>query len=209
MLDMAAQTVYLDATDRSVGSDMTREDILEAAAQVFREKGFHGASMADIAASVNLQKASLYHHVASKQEILLELLERALTTLADEISKVSEEALPADQKLRQMIRVYLQLLAEYPDLSSVLLFEHRSLDKKAHARHVPHRDHFEALWRDVVNEGRREKIFECPDSGIAVRALMGTMNWTLTWYRPDGGLSINKIADEYADLFLKGLMKKA
>ncbi len=209
MLDMAAQTVYLDATDRSVGSDMTREDILEAAAQVFREKGFHGASMADIAASVNLQKASLYHHVASKQEILLELLERALTTLADEISKVSEQALPADQKLRQMIRVYLQLLAEYPDLSSVLLFEHRSLDKKAHARHVPHRDHFEALWRDVVNEGRREKIFECPDSGIAVRALMGTMNWTLTWYRPDGGLSINKIADEYADLFLKGLMKKA
>jgi TetR/AcrR family transcriptional regulator, cholesterol catabolism regulator len=209
MLDMAAQTVYLDATDRSVGSNMTREDILEAAAQVFRKKGFHGASMADIAASVNLQKASLYHHVASKQEILLELLERALTTLADEISKVSEQALPADQKLRQMIRVYLQLLAEYPDLSSVLLFEHRSLDKKAHARHVPHRDHFEALWRDVVNEGRREKIFECPDSGIAVRALMGTMNWTLTWYRPDGGLSINKIADEYADLFLKGLMKKA
>ncbi|MGZ6316121.1 MAG: TetR family transcriptional regulator [Anaerolineales bacterium] len=188
---------------------MTREDILEAAAQVFRRKGFHGASMADIAASVNLQKASLYHHVASKQEILLELLERALTTLADEISKVSGQALPADQKLRQMVRVYLQLLAEYPDLSSVLLFEHRSLDKKAHARHVPHRDHFEALWRDVVNEGRRDKIFECQDSGIAVRALMGTMNWTLTWYRPDGGLSINKIADEYADLFLKGLMKKA
>ncbi len=188
---------------------MTREDILEAAAQVFRKKGFHGASMADIAASVNLQKASLYHHVASKQEILLELLERALSTLADEVSKVSMQALPADQKLRQMIRVYLQLLAEYPDLSSVLLFEHRSLDKKAHARHVPHRDHFEALWRDVVNEGRREKIFECPDAGIAVRALMGTMNWTLTWYRPDGGLSIHKIADEYADLFLKGLMKKA
>ena len=161
MLDTAVQKVYLGGTDRSVGSDMTREDILEAAAQVFRKKGFHGASMADIAASVNLQKASLYHHVTSKQEILLELLERALTTLADEVSKVSGQTLPADQKLRQMIRVYLQLLAEYPDLSSVLLFEHRSLDKKAHARHVPHRDHFEALWRDVVNEGRREKIFEC------------------------------------------------
>jgi AcrR family transcriptional regulator len=187
---------------------MTRDDILDAAAQVFREKGFHGASMADIAESVNLQKASLYHHVSSKQDILLELLERALSMLDDEISSVSKQALPADQKLRQMIRAYLQALAEYPDLSSVLLFEHRSLDKKAHARHVPHRDRFEGLWRDVVNEGRRAKLFDCPDSGLVVRAIMGTMNWTLTWYRPDGSQSITRIADEYADLFLNGLTKK-
>ncbi len=186
---------------------MTRDDILDAAAQVFRKKGFHGASMADIADSVNLQKASLYHHVSSKQEILLELLERALGLLEEQISQVAIQPLPADQKLRQMIRAYLQALAEYPDLSSVLLFEHRSLDKKNHARHVPHRDRFEGLWRDVVNEGRRTKVFDCPDAGLAVRALMGTMNWTLTWYHPDGAMSITKIADEYADLFLKGLLK--
>mgnify|MGYP005816089557 CR=1 FL=1 len=187
---------------------MTRDDILEAAAQVFRQKGFHGASMADIADSVNLQKASLYHHVSSKQEILLELLERALDVLEQQISAVARQPLPPEQKLRLMIRAYLQALAEYPDLSSVLLFEHRSLDKKNHARHVPHRDRFEALWRDVVSEGRRARVFHCPDTGLAVRALMGTMNWTLTWYRPDGPLPITRIADEYADLFLNGLMKK-
>ncbi len=95
---------------------MTRDDILDAAAQVFRKKGFHGASMADIANSVNLQKASLYHHVSSKQEILLELLERALGLLEEQILQVSSQPLPADQKLRQMIRAYLQALAEYPDL---------------------------------------------------------------------------------------------
>ena len=188
---------------------MTRDDILDAAAQVFRQKGFHGASMADIAESVNLQKASLYHHVASKQELLVELLERALDTLGEQIQRVSSQPLPADEKLRLMIRAYLQALAEYPDLSAVLLFEHRSLDKKTHARHVPHRDRFEALWRDVLNEGRRAKIFHCPDTGLAVRALMGTMNWTLTWYRPGGALSITRIADEYADLFLHGMMDTA
>lgn len=187
---------------------MTREDILDAAAQVFREKGFHGASMADIADAVQLQKASLYHHVSSKQEILLELLDRALAMLTDEISRVSNQPLPADQKLRQMMRAYLQALAEYPDLSAVLLFEHRSLDKKNHARHVPHRDRFEGLWRDVLNEGKRAKLFVCPDTGLAVRALMGIMNWTLTWYRPDGPLPMTKIADEYADLFLGGLIRK-
>lgn len=188
---------------------MTRDDILDAAAQVFRKKGFHGASMADIADTVKLQKASLYHHVTSKQEILLELLERALAMLEAEISGVANQDLPPDRKLRAMIRAYLQALAEYPDLSAVLLFEHRSLDKKNHARHVPHRDRFEAIWRDVVNEGKRTKVFDCPDTGLAVRALMGTMNWTLTWYRPDGSLLITRIADEYADLFLSGLMKKA
>ncbi|HEX2998291.1 MAG TPA: TetR/AcrR family transcriptional regulator, partial [Anaerolineales bacterium] len=107
---------------------MTREDILEAAAQVFRQKGFHGASMQDIAKAVSLQKASLYHHVSSKQEILLALLDRALELLLERIAPIAVQELPADKKLREMIRVYLQILTENTDLSAVLLFEHRSLE---------------------------------------------------------------------------------
>ena len=186
---------------------MTRNDILDAAAQVFRKKGFHGASMSAIADAVNLQKASLYHHVESKQEILLALLDRALGMLTDHIAAISAQNIPADQKLRQMIRGYLSTLAENADLTAVLLFEHRSLDKKSHTRHVPQRDRFEELWRDVLNDGVREKIFVCNDTGMVVRALMGVMNWSLTWYRPEGGKSIEEIADEYADLFFHGLLK--
>ncbi len=186
---------------------MTRDDILDAAAQVFRQKGFNGASMQDIAEAVNLQKASLYHHVTSKQEILLALLDRALGMLTDHIAGIAAQDLPVDQKLRQMMCAYLIALADNSDLSSVLLFEHRSLDKKSHARHVPQRDKFEGLWREVINEGVRTKVFECADAGVAVRALMGVMNWTLTWYRPNGGKTIEKIADEYADLMFHGLLK--
>ena len=186
---------------------MTRDDILDAAAQVFRQKGFHGASMSAIAEAVNLQKASLYHHVTSKQEILLALLDRALGMLTDHIADIAAQDIPADQKLRQMMRAYLIALADNSDLSSVLLFEHRSLDKKSHARHVPQRDKFERLWRNVIDEGVRTEIFSCDDSGVAVRALMGVMNWTLTWYRPEGGKSIEKVADGYADLMFHGLLK--
>lgn len=186
---------------------MNREDILDAAAQVFRQKGFHGASMSDIAGVVNLQKASLYHHVSSKQEILLALLDRALGMLTNHIAGVACQPIPVDQKLRQMIHAYLSALADNSDLSAVLLFEHRSLDKKLHARHVPQRDKFEALWRDVFNEGVRSKIFECADVDMAVRALMGVMNWTLTWYRPEGSKSIEQIADGYTDLLFHGLLK--
>jgi TetR/AcrR family transcriptional regulator, cholesterol catabolism regulator len=187
---------------------MTREDILDAAALVFRQKGYGGASMADIASAVNLQKASLYHHISSKQEILLALLDRALEMLTSRITPILEKSIPADEKLRQMILVYLQSLAENPDLSSVLLFEHRSLDRKSHARHVPHRDRFEALWREVLNEGVKSNLFACQDSGLALRGLMGTLNWTLTWFRPDGGLSIEEIGNQYADLLFHGLLVK-
>jgi AcrR family transcriptional regulator len=186
---------------------MTRDDILDAAAQVIRQKGFHGASMADIAKAVDLQKASLYHHVSSKQEILLDLLDRALEMLHKQINAIAKQPLPADEKLHQMIQTYLRLLAENGDLSAVLLFEHRSLEPDQHARHIPNRDRFETLWRDVIKDGVREGLFTCPDVALAVRALMGVLNWTLTWYHPDGSLSIEQIADQYTDLLQNGLKK--
>src|SRR5215813_1045164 len=142
---------------------MTREDILEAAAQVFRQKGFHGASMNDIANASSLKKTSLYHHVSSKQEILLEILDRALQLLLERISSITNQNIPADKKLRLMIREYLQILVENIDLAAVLLFEHRALERKHHARHVPNRDKFEALWRDAIGEGVRAKLFKCDD----------------------------------------------
>lgn len=186
---------------------MTREDILEAAAQVFRQKGFHGASMQDIAKAVNLQKPSLYHHVSSKQDILLALLNRALELLLERISPITSQDIPADKKLQQMIRAYLRILAENTDLSAVLLFEHRSLERKQHARHVPHRDKFEALWRDVLEEGVAAKRLVCEDPALATRAILGILNWTITWYHPDGELEIDEIADRYSNLLLNGLCK--
>ena len=186
---------------------MTRDDILEAAAQVFRQKGFHGASMADIAEAVNLQKASLYHHVSSKQEILFEILDRALELLLERISPLARRDLPADERLRQMICEYLQILAENTDLSAVLLFEHRSLDGRQHARHLPNRDKFEALWREVLQDGVRTKRLVCEDVAVTARAILGIMNWTITWYRPNGALTIRQIADQYSNLLLNGLLK--
>jgi TetR/AcrR family transcriptional regulator, cholesterol catabolism regulator len=186
---------------------MTRDDILEAAAQVFRQKGFHGASMADIAEAVNLQKASLYHHVSSKQEILFELLDRALELLLERISPIASLDLPADERLCRMIREYLQILAENTDLSTVLLFEHRSLEGRQHARHIPSRDKFENLWRDVLKDGVRSRQFVCDDIALSARAILGILNWTITWYKPNGPLTIEQIADHYSNLLLNGLKK--
>jgi TetR/AcrR family transcriptional regulator, cholesterol catabolism regulator len=186
---------------------MTRDDILEAAAQVFRQKGFHGASMANIAEAVNLQKASLYHHVSSKQEILFELLDRALELLLERITPIASMELPADERLWRMIHEYLQILAENTDLSAVLLFEHRSLEGRQHARHVPNRDKFEDLWRNILRDGVRTRQFVCDDIPLTARAILGILNWTITWYKPNGPLTVEQIADHYSNLLLNGLKK--
>lgn len=186
---------------------MNREDILEAAAQVFRQKGFHGASMKDIADAASLRKASLYHHVSSKQEILHEILDRALQLLLERISSITTQNIPADKKLRLMIREYLQILVENIDLATVLLFEHRALERRQHARHIPNRDKFETLWKDVITEGVSTGLLRCDNPALITRALLGQLNWTITWYRPDGALTIEEVADQYSDLLLNGLLK--
>ncbi len=187
---------------------MTRDEILVAAAQIFSQKGFHATSMQDIAQAVNLQKASLYHHVSSKQEILVEVLDRALDLLIERMEQVMEQPLAPDEKLRQAMLVYLTALLEHRDLAVVLFLEHRSLEPEFHARHIPRRDRFERLWRVLIQQGLDAGLFCCVDPGMAVRALLGVANWTITWYRPQGSLSPQEIAEQFAGLFLNGLLKR-
>jgi AcrR family transcriptional regulator len=187
---------------------MTRDEILEAAAQVFRHKGFHGASMQDIAEAVHLQKASLYHHVSSKQEILLALLDRALDLLFECLEPLTRSPAPAPEKLRQMILTYLRTLTEEIDLAAVLLLEHRSLEPELRNRHIPKRDRFEQLWREVLEQGKTEGVFVVADVPLTARAILGILNWTITWYRSDGAFSVQQIGEMYADLLLNGLLKR-
>jgi AcrR family transcriptional regulator len=175
---------------------------------VFRQKGYHGASMADIAEAVQLQKASLYHHFSSKQEILVELLNRALVMLIEGMSTVLALDAPADEKMRRAMCAYLQILSEQGDLVSVLLLEHRSLDLEYHPRHIPNRDRFEQMWRDLIQEGVDTGVFHCDNIPMTARGLLGVMNWTITWYRPDGALSTDEIANHFANVFLNGLKNK-
>jgi len=187
---------------------MTRDDILDAAAQIFSQKGYHGTSMQDIALAVNLQKGSLYYHVSSKQEILLELLNRGLDLLIERVNAALEEPASPDERLRRAMRIYLQTLAEYQDLAVVLLLEHRSLEPEFHNRHIPRRDRFERIWRDLIVAGQESGIFSCAHPSLTARALLGVMNWTVTWYNRDGALSSNEIAEQFANLFLLGLIAR-
>jgi AcrR family transcriptional regulator len=185
---------------------MTRDDILDAAARIFSQKGFHAASMQDIAEAVNLKKGSLYYHVSSKQEILLALLDEALDLLIDCIGEVTRMPLSPEQKLRLSMVTYLNTLLERKDLAAILLLEHRSLDADLKAQHIPRRDRLEKLWKDMVKEGIDSGIFIDNDPGFVTRSILGMLNWTITWYRADGVLDPTSIAGQYADLVMLGII---
>jgi len=187
---------------------MTRDEILAAAVQIFGQKGFHATSMQEIAEAVNLQKASLYHHVSSKQEILVDVLDQALDLFIANMQVVMQSPLPPDDMLRQAMQTYMVTILQQRDLASVLLLEHRSLEPELHARHIPRRDRFEGLWRDLIHQGVEAGCYFAVDPAMTARALLGVMNWVITWYSPQGNLTPEQISSQYADLFLKGLMRR-
>lgn len=187
---------------------MSKQLILEAAALIFSQKGYHATSMQDIANAVDLKKASLYHHISSKQAILLALLNQALDLVIAQVDEALSIEAPYPEKLRRAMRTYLETLAANRELSAVLLFEYRSLEGQRFSQHTIRRDRFEHLWRDQIQLGVEAGIFQCQAPAQAARALLGMMNWTITWYHPDGPSSPQEIADQYAGMFINGLLTR-
>jgi len=185
---------------------MQRAEIVQAAAQIFREKGYHATSMQDIADAVHLQKASLYHHVESKQEILVEILNHALDRVTTDITAVVDSDLSPTEKLRLALRAYTTILIEDRDLATVLLLEYRGLDPKLLARHIARRDQVDRLWRKIVQSGIDAGEFRSVDPTMTSLALLGVQNWMITWFHKDGRLTPTQASDGFADLFLKGLL---
>jgi AcrR family transcriptional regulator len=184
---------------------MQRDEIILSAAQIFREKGFHATSMQDIADSVQLQKASLYHHINSKQEILLEVLDRALDVLIEDIEPIVASDHSSEEKLRLAMTRYIERMTASADLAAVLLLEHRSLEPNLRARHISRRDRFEELWRQIVREGIERGEFRPMDPAVVTFALLGVQNWLITWYREGGQMSGPQFADQFAEIFLHGM----
>jgi hypothetical protein len=79
------------------------------------------------------------------------------------------------------------------------------LEPEYQSLHFPKRDAFEGIWRKLIQEGIEQGVFTCAHPSLTARALLGVMNWTITWYRKDGALAAQEISEQFADLFLHGL----
>jgi TetR/AcrR family transcriptional regulator, cholesterol catabolism regulator len=183
-----------------------RERIARAGGRLFRDKGYHGTSMADIGDAVGLRKASLYSHVATKQEMLRDLVERGAALFMEGIAPIAQSTDPAPIRLRQAMRMHLRVVGEHPDLAGVFLHEWRQLEGEALARVGDLRDRYERTWRSMIEDGIGEgRLRGDLDARFAALALLSAANWSYQWYDPHGPLSSDDVADRFTELALSGM----
>lgn len=187
---------------------VTRDDIIEAAIALFREHGYHGTSMRDIARAVGIKKASLYHHFEGKQELLLTILDTGLERLITPLEEILAAEMSPEAKLRAAVHHHASLIANYPGAAALFLYEDRALEEPLRARYVARRDAFEGFFRQILQEGMQDGTFRNGDVAMSTQALLGMVNWMTRWYRPEGRLSVEEIAETFADLFLCGQLAK-
>ncbi len=191
--------------DQTVNS----QDILEAAAHVFHEHGYHGATMQDISAAVGLTAGSLYHHFkGGKEAILVAVLEAGLDQVTAAVRCIAESALSPEERLRRAIRAHVLSVTNNVSVAALMIFEMRTTLSLPDVpqKYLAQRDAFEGLYRQMIAEGIETGIFRPVDVGLFTRTMMGASNWVSVWYRPGGRLKGAAIADQVADIFLSALM---
>jgi AcrR family transcriptional regulator len=184
------------------------EEVYRAALRLFRQKGYHATSMQDIAAAVGLYKGSLYHYIGGKEDLLVEVFERAMATLLADVERiVADTSLRPSAQLRLIVQAHVEAVSENLDALTVYLHEFRALAGESLAKVRAQRDRYAQLVSEIVNRGVRIGEFETPDVGITTLGLLGMCNWVCQWYRPGGRLGPGEIGGYFADLVLVGLSR--
>ncbi len=182
--------------------------MLHAASRAFRAKGFHDASMRDIAAALGMTVGNLYYYFESKRHLLAFCQDDTLTRLLDSVShaaRVKRHGLTADQRLWLLIVGHVVCLNESVP-GSLAHLEVEQLPSRARRPMLDRRDRYERRLRAVVSEGIAERRFRKVDPKVAVLAILGGLNWTVRWFRPDGRLSARDLGEQIAEQFVRGLL---
>jgi len=182
-----------------------RAVIIKSAAHVFGRKGFHATTMEEIAAELEVTKASLYYYFSTKEELLYEV---HLLSMQDVLGRVERIRTVSDSPVAQLeaaITEHLRVLAgDYE--GAFMLQQEYDLPKEYRLEVVRLRDRYERALLEIVQRGERQRVFRVKDARIAVRMLLGSINWFLRWYRANGRLTVDEIAAAYVDFAFYGLL---
>jgi TetR/AcrR family transcriptional regulator, cholesterol catabolism regulator len=179
-----------------------RELILKTAARLFREKGYEGTSVRDLANAVNIQSGSLFFHFSSKEEILLSILESGLIRAIAILNRNLAGAHTPREKLAALLHGQLRaILVEERDAFTTVLTDWRTLSPRSRKKVIALRDEYEGHVKKVLDELSATGVIP-PDNRMFRLFLLGAMNWTVQWYRPDGDLTVDELADGLLELVL-------
>jgi TetR/AcrR family transcriptional regulator, cholesterol catabolism regulator len=186
-----------------------KEQIIKAAEKLFKDKGFEGTSMRNIASSVGIEAASLYSHIKSKDELLDTICFRMADELIKSIDEVNDMYFNAEEKLRMAITNHVKIIAGDLNASSVFLKEWRHLTKPRLKEFIALRNRYEEGFTKILMNGEHENVFNAPDKKFAVLTILSAVNWIVEWYNPKGKMSPDEVAEHLADFILTGLRVKS
>jgi len=178
--------------------------ILSVAASLISKKGFKGTSLQEIADKVGLHKSTLFHYFKNKEELLLEILTKAIDEVSLNLKRIiAEKEIAPEEKLKKAIGSHLILLSEHFDNVNVYLNDFRSLSKKNQAVYLDKRKEYQKDFEKIIVEMKRKGHFKGLDSTIVTFGLLGMLNWVIKWYHPEGSLSPTEIGDVFYRMVTK------
>lgn len=181
-----------------------RQAVLREAAASFTTKGYHATSLSEVAASLGVTKAALYHYFPNKNALLMACFARAMEVCFESLARGRREGANGREKLLLTLTLYLSNIID--ELSCcVVLMEEQALEPEDRAKLVADRDRFEAALRDLVREGIRDgSIVRC-DPKFVIFIILGGLNWVPKWFKPEGRWKSEQISAALGQLFERAL----
>jgi AcrR family transcriptional regulator len=183
-----------------------REQIITAAASLFAERGYHGASMQDIGERVGMLKGSLYAHVANKEEMLLEIVSTTSRRFIEALTPILTGSDLAPLRIRAGLRAHLDVILSDPDAARVFMHEGRLLDGRPGTWVKEAHDRYERIWRQAFDDGVKAAEFRQELNVTAVALLAVSVgNWITIRHVRDGSVTCD-IADSFSSALLMGCL---
>jgi AcrR family transcriptional regulator len=180
-----------------------RTELTREAARLFAERGYHGTSIGDLAEALGVQKATLYAHIESKQDLLYETMREGARAFHGALDAISEE-LSTTEKIRLALRGHLRVVAEQLDVATVFVQEWRYLEGERRDEIVAERRRYEGRIRALFREGRDlGELRTDLDDATAALLTLSAANWAYTWLRP--GRDTDELADRFYALLIDGM----
>jgi AcrR family transcriptional regulator len=186
------------ASEKGLKHALREESILQAAAACFGEQGYRATTLETVAERLGISRVTLYRYCPSKEELLIRVFERSIAIFQRGLKQICAQAIPPEEKLRQIIRHQIRLMADHRNFLSVFFSEEGNLPAEMARRARTERRTYSALIEGVIREGIEAGRLAPLPPKILTFALLGMCNWLYQWYQPDGPLS----ADEVARLFI-------
>lgn len=184
-----------------------RLEILRAAGRQFRERGFVETGMRDIAEAAELSPANLYNYFHGKHEILFFCQDSSLDRMIAALEKARRIKGSVAARLRFVIISHLRCLLDEVEGSAAHLLTN-ALPPGPQRYLVAKRNRYELGVRNLIVAGMRAGEFIQSDAALVARAILGALNWSVQWFRPDGQMTAEEIAEKLADYLVRGLSAK-